>query len=50
VLLDDLPGSPRIGDTGDIEAHVLAAMPTLLLPAITVGGHLCWALYVLELI
>lgn len=50
VLLDDLPGAPRIGPTGEILGNAAGLVLSLLMPGATVLGHVGWALHVLEII
>lgn len=50
VLLDDLPGSPRINQFGDIEPNSCGLFLVLIVPAITVVGHGWWLINLLELI
>jgi len=50
VLLDDLPGSPRINETGGIEGSVSLLLVCLIIPGCAVIGHACWVLYMLELL
>lgn len=46
VMLDDLPGGPRLDTTGQIRPAGLAALPTLILPLITLAGNAA-ALFIL---
>jgi hypothetical protein len=50
VMLDDLPGGPRIGKGGEIVGPVVAWIPCLVIPLVTVIGHGYWFLHVLEVV
>lgn len=50
VLLDSLPGSPRIGDDGEITGSVFKLLPLLILPGLVFAGHGWWFLHVLEIV
>ena len=47
VLLDDLPGSPRVGGDGRVTMNGLG-WSGVLLPAVVIIGNLLWILHVLE--
>lgn len=47
VLLDDLPGSPRIREDGRVVLNA-PGWPGALLPAVVITGNLLWVLHVLE--
>jgi hypothetical protein len=48
VLLDDLPGGPRIDEQGTIHGSVFPVLPLLVVPGVTVIGHGWWVLHLLE--
>lgn len=48
LLLDDLPGAPRIDSRGQIPGSMSSLVPSLILPAVIIGGHAYWILKVLE--
>ena len=50
ILLDDLPGGPRIDERGEIRGVILSLLPSLIIPGVTVVGHGYWVLYLLELL
>ena len=50
VLLDDLPGGPRINERGEIEGRFACVVFNLVIPGLTVFGHGAWLLHVLEVI
>lgn len=50
VLLDDLPGGPRIERNGAVRINLGGVIPSMVIPCITVVGHTWWALHVLEMI
>lgn len=50
ILLDDLPGGPRIDERGEIRGVTLSLLPSLIIPGVTVVGHGYWVLYLLELL
>lgn len=50
IMLDDLPGAPRINEQGKIEGRFWAALFTLFIPGVTIVGHGWWLLHVLEVV
>lgn len=50
VMLDDLPGGPRIDERGEIRGSGPARIPALIIPGLTVVGHTYWLLRVLEMV
>ena len=50
VLLDDLPGGPRLNHQGEIEAVFGGLLLNLIIPTITVIGHGAWLLAILEIL
>ena len=48
VLLDDLPGEPRINERGHIKSRRPAGLMSLIIPGLTILGHGTWLLHVLE--
>lgn len=50
VLLDDLPGGPRIDRNGEVRVNLAGVMPSMVIPGITVAGHTLWALHILEMV
>jgi hypothetical protein len=48
LLLDDLPGCPRIDEQGKVRASGIALPLLLVVPLATVLGHAAWILHVLE--
>ncbi|MEM7029862.1 MAG: DUF3592 domain-containing protein [Chloroflexota bacterium] len=50
VLLDDLPGGPRINQQGKIEADWTGMIVVTILPSIAVVGHGLWVLFLLEIL
>lgn len=50
VLLDDLPGTPRIGPSGEIQGTEGGLIASLIVPFVSVIGHGAWALHVLEIL
>lgn len=50
VMLDDLPGDPSIGPSGEIQGSGAGLAVSLFVPAMTVVGHGAWALHVLEIL
>jgi hypothetical protein len=50
VLLDDLPGGPRIDERGEIQGNALSLIPILIIPGVSIIGHSYWFLYILEIL
>lgn len=50
MVLDDLPGGPRIDEQGEIRTTGPSRIPILIIPLLTVVGHTWWLLRALEAI
>jgi hypothetical protein len=50
IMLDDLPGGPRINDRGEIQSNVPALIPSIIIPGVGIIGHTYWFLHVLEIL
>jgi hypothetical protein len=50
ILLDDLPGGPRINENGEIHGTSLSMLRLLIIPGVSCIGHGLWFLHVLEVV
>ena len=50
IMLDDLPGGPRINENGEIQGAVSSLVPLLIVPGVSFFGHSLWLLHVLEMV
>lgn len=50
VMLDALPGQPRIGEHGDIQSRGGLLIKFFIIPLVTIVGHGGWLLHVLQII